>query len=97
MVKTKDVDMDAPPEIETRDIADPPMEDPDSPLSEDDSEEMHILKREDILRKTGRKIHSQPQNLQVPSLKEIAPVKAGTELIREGFTVIYFDNYLAIY
>ena len=89
--------MDAPPEIETRDIADPPMEDPDSPLSEDDSEEMHILKREDILRKTGRKIHSQPQNLQVPSLKEIAPVKAGTELIREGFTVIYFDNYLAIY
>ncbi len=84
-VTTEDVDMDSPSsEIEGRDIADPPMEDPES---EDDSKEMRILKAKG-LRKVDRRIHpSHLQSLQIPSPWDIAPVKAGTELMRAGFTV----------
>lgn len=81
---TDDVDMDAPPEIDARDIADPPMEDPDS---EDDSKEMRFLKSEG-LRKTYQGIHPpQLQSLQVPSPRDMTPVKAGRQLMREGYTV----------
>lgn len=77
--------MDSPPEIDARDIADPPMEDPDS--EEDDSQEMRIV-RATGLRKVDRRIHpSHLQSLQIPSRWDVAPVKAGTELMREGFTV----------
>ena len=76
--------MDSPSDIEARDIPDPPMEDPDS---EDDSKEMRILKGKG-LRKVDRRIHpSHLQSLQIPSRWDIGPVKTGTELMREGFTV----------
>ena len=91
---TEDVDMDA-PEIDARDIADPPMEDPDS---EDDSDEMRMLKAVG-LRQVDQRIHRpQLQSLQVSSPRDMVPVKAGTEFMREGFTVSppYLDTALAI-
>jgi hypothetical protein len=74
--------MDTPSDIEARDVTDP-----DSPLSEDDSKEMRILK--DLSRrKTRRSIHPpQPHGLQVPSPKDMGSGKADTEIIREGYTV----------
>jgi hypothetical protein len=74
--------MDTPSDIEPHDVTDP-----DSPLSEDDSKEMRILK-EESRRKTRRSIQPrQLHNLQVPSPKDMGSGKAGTEIIREGYTV----------
>jgi len=82
VVTTEDVDMDAPSGFDACDLTDP-----DSPLSEDDSQEMRILK-EESRRKTGRRIlPHQLHSLQVPSPKDMIPSKAATEIIREGFTV----------
>jgi hypothetical protein len=74
--------MDTPSDIEPHDVTDP-----DSPLSEDDSKEMRILK-EESRRKTRRSIQPrQLHNLQVPSPKDMSSGKAATEIIREGYTV----------
>jgi hypothetical protein len=89
IVTTEDVDMDTPSDIEPYDVTDP-----DSPLSEDDSNEMRILK-EESRRKTRRSIQpSQLHNLQVPSSKDMGSGKAATEIIREGYTVTPLYLYI---
>ena len=80
---TEDVDMDTPSDIEAPDATDP-----ESPLSEDDSKEMRILKA--VSRRKARRRSTQPQShsLQVPSPKDMSSGKAAAaEIMREGYTV----------
>lgn len=84
---SQDAEMEIAEESELQEPDDSSMEDLDSSLSDDDSPEMLLLKKEDRLLHASERLQaSQGHSLQVPP-QSLVPVKAAKELMRKGYTV----------